>query len=70
MVSVDLREFGASGFFVFFGREKNTFLQSFFWLGGTKISALRLGPKKIWICNFLDDFCVLLQQPKLIMTDL
>lgn len=70
MVSVDLREFGASGFFWFFGGgEKNTFLQSFFWLGGHKDICPKIGPKKN-LDRFLDDLCVLLQQPKLIMTDL
>ena len=42
MVSVDLREFGAFVFVLFFGGGKKTRLQSW----GTKISALILGQKK------------------------
>ena len=65
MVSVDLREFGAF-VFGFLGREKNTSPELFLaW--GKKISALTLGKKNP--DKFVDDFCVLLQEPKWIMTD-
>ena len=67
MVSVDLREFGAFVFVLFFGVGENTSPELFLaW--GKKISALTLGQNKN-LDRFVDDFCVLLQQPKLIVTD-
>ena len=65
MVSVDLREFGAFVCWFFWGGKKTRFCRAF--LAGKRYLPWHWAKKNPDI--FVDDFCALLQLPKLIMTD-